>query len=70
VFVVEGSGRNQKVKFIPVKTGITGSTDIEVTEGLKPSDTIVTGSYKVLRTLKNGAKIKVDNAAPKTDQTS
>lgn len=70
VFVIEGSGHNQKVKFVPVKTGITGSTDVEVTEGLKPNDTIVTGSYKVLRTLKNGAKIKVDNAAPKTDQAS
>jgi HlyD family secretion protein len=70
VFVVEGSGHNQKVRFVPVKTGITGSTDVEVTEGLKPNDQIVTGSYKILRTLKNGTKVKIDNSAPKTDQAS
>ena len=37
---------------MPVKTGITGTTDIEVLDGLKEGDEIVTGSYKVLRTLK------------------
>ena len=53
-----------KVDFVPVETGITGTTDIEVTKGLKEGDQIVTGSYKVLRTLRNGAKVKVDNSAP------
>jgi len=68
VFVVEAGGRNSKVKFVPVKTGITGNTDIEVTEGLKPNDQIVTGSYKVLRTLKNGATIKIDNSVAKAPE--
>jgi HlyD family secretion protein len=49
--------------FVPVTTGISGTTDIEVTSGLKDGDEIVTGSYKVLRTLKNGASVKVDNSA-------
>ena len=57
--------RNKKAVFIPVETGITGTTDIEVTSGLKEGDEIITGSYKVLRTLKNGATVKVDNSAPK-----
>jgi HlyD family secretion protein len=48
-----------------VKTGISGVTDIEVTEGLQPGDEIVIGSYKALRTLKPEAQIKVDNSAPK-----
>jgi len=48
--------------FVPVTTGISGTTDIEVTNGLKEGDEIVTGSYKVLRTLRNGASVKVDNA--------
>jgi len=61
VFVV----RNKKAVFIPVETGIAGTTDIEVTNGLKEGDEIITGSYKVLRTLKNGATVKVDNSAPK-----
>src|SRR5450432_3606896 len=47
--------------FVPVTTGISGTTDIEVTNGLKEGDEIVTGSYKVLRTLRNGASVKVDN---------
>jgi len=57
VFVI----RDKKAEFVKVDTGITGVTDIEVTEGLKQGDEIVTGSYKVLRTLKNGASVKVDN---------
>jgi HlyD family secretion protein len=64
VFVV----RNKKAEFVQVDTGITGTTDIEVTNGLKPGDEIVTGSYKVLRTLRNGAAIKVDNSAPKKEE--
>ena len=52
----------KKVEFRTVETGITGSTDIEVKSGLKEGDEIVTGSYKVLRTLRNGAGVKVDNS--------
>jgi HlyD family secretion protein len=63
VFVI----RNRKAEFLPVETGITGTTDIEVLNGLKPGDEIVTGSYKVLRTLRPGASIKVDNTAPKKE---
>jgi HlyD family secretion protein len=63
VFVIS----NGKAQFKPVQTGITGTTDIEVTDGLKDGDEIITGSYKVLRTLKNGASVKVDNSAPKKE---
>jgi HlyD family secretion protein len=45
-----------------VKTGLTGTTDIQVTEGLQDGDEIITGSYKVLKTLRNGAGVKVDNS--------
>jgi len=62
VFVV--SNQN-KAEFHPVKTGTTGATDIEVKEGLQDGDQIVTGSYKVLRTLKNGVSVKVDNSLAK-----
>jgi len=61
VFVING----KKAIFKPVKTGISGVTDIEVTDGLQPGDEIVVGSYKALRTLKPEAPIKVDNSAPK-----
>ena len=56
--------------FVPVTTGISGTTDIEVTSGLQEGDEIVTGSYKVLRTLRNGASVKVDNTtAPKAEES-
>ena len=60
VFIVKTGG----AEFREVKTGITGTTDIEVLSGLKEGDEIITGSYKVIRTLRNAAKVKVDNQAP------
>jgi HlyD family secretion protein len=60
VFVV----RNGKAEFVKVATGITGTTDIEVLSGLQDDDQIVTGTYKVIRTLRNSAKVKVDNRPP------
>ena len=57
VFVVRGS----KVEFRPVETGITGSTHIAVTKGIGEGDEIVTGSYKILRTIRSGARVKVEN---------
>ncbi len=62
--------RNRKAEFVPVDTGIAGTTDIEVIKGLKEGDEIVTGSYKVLRTLRPGSSVKVDNAAPKKEEES
>ena len=66
VFVV----RNKKAIFIPVTTGITGTTDIEVLDGVKEGDEVITGSYKVLRTLKPGSSVKIDNTAPKKEEES
>jgi HlyD family secretion protein len=66
VFVI----RAGKAEFLPVQTGITGTTDIEVLSGLKPGDEIVTGSYKVLRTLRPGTSVKIDNTAPKKEDES
>ena len=66
VFVVHG----RKADFVPVQTGITGVTDIEITSGLKDGDQIVTGSYKALRSLRPGAPIKIDNSIPKAEDTS
>ncbi|HVI06877.1 MAG TPA: efflux RND transporter periplasmic adaptor subunit [Candidatus Binatia bacterium] len=67
VFVI----RNHKAEFVPVSTGISGTTQIEVIEGLKEGDEIVTGSYKILRTMRSGSSVKVDNSAPRKedDQT-
>jgi len=64
VFVI----RNKKAMFVPVTTGITGTTDIEVLDGLKEGDEVITGSYKVLRSLRPGSSVKIDNSAPKKEE--
>jgi HlyD family secretion protein len=62
VFVVQGD----KAAFTPVKTGIMGETDIEITEGITEGQEIVTGSYRTLRTLKDQARLKVDTKGKKS----
>ncbi|MFB3815242.1 MAG: efflux RND transporter periplasmic adaptor subunit [Terriglobales bacterium] len=64
VFVI----RNRRAEFVPVETGISATTEIEVLKGLNEGDEIVTGSYKVLRTLRNGASVKIDNQERKKDE--
>jgi len=66
VFMVRGG----KAEFVPVHTGITGVTDIEVIDGVHEGDTIVTGSFKALRSLKPGTAVKIDNTAPKEESSS
>src|SRR6202158_1255619 len=66
VFVI----RNKKAEFVPVDTGISGTTDIELTKGVQEGDEVITGSYKVLRTLKPGTSVKIDNSAPKKEDES
>lgn len=53
--------REGKAEFVEVKTGILGSTDIEVLSGLEEGDEIVTGSYKTLRTIADGDGVKVES---------
>ncbi|RXH55518.1 efflux RND transporter periplasmic adaptor subunit [Granulicella sibirica] len=61
VYVLQETKGKNRVNFVPITTGITGATDIEVLSGLKPGDEIVTGRYKVLRALKSGSVVKRDN---------
>jgi HlyD family secretion protein len=63
VYVVSNDRGKLRVAFVPVSTGITGATEIEVLGGLKAGDQIVTGRYKILRSLKSGTAVKRDNAA-------
>jgi len=62
--------RDGKAEFVPVTTGITGATDIEVLSGLKDNDQIITGTYKIIRTLRNFAKVKVNNQVVTTTSES
>jgi HlyD family secretion protein len=61
VFVVDKDARGRlRAKFVPVTTGITGATDIEVLSGLNEKQEIVSGPYKTLRDLKGGSLLKRD----------
>ena len=61
VYVLRNDHKKLRAEFVPVTTGITGATDIEVLGGLKEGDQIVTGRYRILRALKSGTAVKVDN---------
>lgn len=63
VFLVE-KGR---AKFVPVKSGIADQQNMEIVSGLKENDQIITGSYKILRTLKDGDKIKIEKKIEKKE---
>jgi HlyD family secretion protein len=61
VFVVDKDPKGRlRSKFVPVTTGITGATNIEVLSGLTQGQEIVSGPYKTLRDLKSGALLKRD----------
>ena len=57
VFVIDKAGKVSKVK---VKTDIQDINNIEITEGLKEGELVVTGPYDLVsKTLKVGKKVKV-----------
>jgi HlyD family secretion protein len=65
VFVVSPG---KKAEFRQVETGLIGTTEIQIKTGLKENEEIITGSFKVLKSLKNGSGVKVDNTlATKTE---
>jgi HlyD family secretion protein len=72
VFVIRKEKGKDRVHFVQVTTGITGATDIEVTKGLDPGDRIVTGTYRILRDLKEDSLVKQDTelAAPTSTSSS
>jgi len=61
VYILRNDRKKLRVIFVPVATGVTGATEIEVLNGLKQGDEIVTGRYKILRALKSGTIVKRDN---------
>src|ERR1035437_3641804 len=64
VYILSTAGGKLRATFVPVTTGVTGATEIEVLSGLKQGDEIVTGRYQILRALKSGTLVKRDNTTP------
>jgi HlyD family secretion protein len=56
VFVV----RNGKAEFVEISTGIADQKNIEVASGLKAGDSLISGPYAVLRTVKEGDLVKAE----------
>jgi HlyD family secretion protein len=56
---------NGKVKFVPVTTGLTGDTNIEIVKGLAGGEQIVTGPFRALREIKDGDKVREQKEAGK-----
>ncbi len=54
VFVV----KEGRAEFVEVKTGIADQQNIEIVSGINEHDMVVIGTYKILRTLKDGDKVK------------
>ncbi|MEW6730035.1 MAG: HlyD family efflux transporter periplasmic adaptor subunit [Acidobacteriota bacterium] len=57
VFIV----KDNKANFAPVKTGITGETEIEILEGLNENEKIIIGPFRQLRNLKSGMAVKPES---------
>ncbi len=56
VFVI----KDAKVQFVQIETGIADQKNIEITSGLTDGDSIVSGPYRVLRTIKDGDMVKIE----------
>jgi HlyD family secretion protein len=54
VFLMEGG----KAVFKPITTGLLGELAVEVTEGLKEGETLITGPFRELRNLKPGDLVR------------
>ena len=50
--------KDGKVTFTPVTTGLTGDTNIELVKGPAANTQIVTGPFRALRDIKDGAKVR------------
>jgi len=56
VYLMEGG----KVRFQPLETGLIGDLAIEVRQGLKGGETVITGPFKALRTLNPGDAVMLE----------
>jgi len=66
VFIMEGG----KSKFVPVKTGLLGDLNVEVVDGLKGGEQLITGPNRALRELKDGDTVKLDKSKKKDEKKS
>ena len=57
-----------KTKFLAVKTGLLGDLNVEVLDGLKGGETVITGPFRILRDLKGGERVREDKSKKKDEK--
>ncbi|MDP1831754.1 MAG: efflux RND transporter periplasmic adaptor subunit [Geothrix sp.] len=57
-----------KTQFAPVKTGLMGDLNVEVLDGLKGGETVITGPFRVIRDLKGGERVHEDKSKKKDEK--
>lgn len=63
VFVITGGKAHQRT----VETGLSDETSVELTAGIKAGEQVVTGPYRTLRDLKDGAAVQVSQSTEDED---
>jgi HlyD family secretion protein len=53
--------REGAAHFLPVRTGILGELHVEIVEGVEEGEQLVSGPYRTLRTLENGAGVEIED---------
>ena len=64
VWLFEGG----KAKFQAVSTGLLGDLNVEVLNGLKGGETVITGPFRILRDLKGGEQVREDKSKKKDEK--
>jgi HlyD family secretion protein len=59
-----------KTQFVAVKTGLLGDLNVEVLDGLKGGERVITGPFRILRDLKGGEKVHEDKSKKKDEKKS
>jgi len=52
--------RDGQARFVEVATGIADQKNIEVSSGIKEGDSVISGPYRVLRTIKDGDQVETE----------
>jgi HlyD family secretion protein len=64
VFVV----KDDKVKLVEVKTGVSDSTHVVLASGVTAKDQVVSGPFRTLKKLKDGDSVEVTKEESKSSQ--
>ena len=64
VYLMDGG----KTRFVAVKTGLLGELSVEVLNGLKGGEVVITGPFKALREMKGGELVREDKRKKKDEK--